>query len=354
MSRLVADDLYRFYHPGDAEVRALRGASLKVEPGETVALLGPSGSGKSTLLACMAGLDEPDGGTVTLDGTRMTRRPEAERAALRARSIGFLAQAGNLFDHLTVAENVALQMDLRGVREASAIGVLLVRVGLAGRADALPSTLSGGERVRAGLAVALSGNPALLLADEPTAEVDGDTEGRILELLEERRRDGASAVIATHSLSLATWASRVLEIEDGRIREAAPPHVGSTLQDRTVSRERWVRSGPSSNEQLLIELSDASRSFGAGDQMLEAVAHVSCRVRACDRIAIMGPSGSGKSTLLNLLARLQEPTRGQASWPGLRADRTLRPSQIGFVFQAPSLLPALTPIENVRLPLAGR
>ena len=131
MPLLAADDLFRFYHPGDAEVRALRGASLTIERGETVALLGPSGSGKSTLLACLAGLDEPDGGLVTIEGRRMTRRPEAERAALRARSIGFMAQAGTLFEHLTVAQNISLQRDLRGIRKGVGIEVLLDRVGLA-------------------------------------------------------------------------------------------------------------------------------------------------------------------------------------------------------------------------------
>lgn len=200
MTRLAADDLYRFYHPGDAEVRALRGASLAIGRGETVALVGPSGSGKSTLLACLAGLDEPDGGMVTIDGARMTRRPEAERAALRGRSIGFLAQTGNLFEHLTVAENVAVQMELRDVRSTNEIGALLDRVGLADRAQAMPSSLSGGERARAGLAVALAGDPPLLLADEPTAEVDAETESRILDLLEVRRAENGSALIATHRI----------------------------------------------------------------------------------------------------------------------------------------------------------
>src|SRR5260363_32108 len=157
MPLLQADDLFRFYHPGDTEVRALRGASLSVSRGETVALVGPSGSGKSTLLACIAGLDEPDGGMVTIDGQRMTRRPEAERAALRAKSVGFLAQSDNLFAHLSVADNVGLQMELRGTRRNfQTISGLLRSVGLEGRANAMPQTLSGGEAARAGLAVALA------------------------------------------------------------------------------------------------------------------------------------------------------------------------------------------------------
>ena len=146
MALLEVDDLYRFYHPGDAEVRALRGVSLSVDRGETLALAGRSGSGKSTLLACIAGLDEPDGGAVVIDGKRMTRRPEAERAALRANSIGFLAQSGNLFAHLTVAENVALQLGLRSKRgDAGSIKSLLDQVGLAGRANALPAMLRSSD-----------------------------------------------------------------------------------------------------------------------------------------------------------------------------------------------------------------
>jgi ABC transporter len=141
---LEADDLFRFFHPGDAEVRALRGASLSLERGETIALVGPSGSGKSTLLACLAGLDEPDGGMVRIDGAPMSRRPESERARLRGASIGFLAQANNLFEHLSVAENIWLQMELRGAAREDVRG-LLGRVGLAERGHALPATLSGGK-----------------------------------------------------------------------------------------------------------------------------------------------------------------------------------------------------------------
>ena len=353
MPLLAADDLYRFYHPGDAEVRALRGASLTVEPGETVALLGPSGSGKSTLLACLAGLDEPDGGLVTIAGARMTRRPEAERAALRARKVGILAQSRNLFDHLTVAQNVALRMNLKGsARTDVTIGALLGKVDLAHRADALPATLSGGERARAGLAVALATDPPLLLADEPTAEVDAETESRILELLDERRAAGGAALIATHSSALTRWATRVLEIEDGRIAAGPPPQAASRPVPAAPSRAWAAGTGAAEGSgDLLIELSDVSRCFAIGSQRVAVLAGISCRIHAGDRIALVGPSGSGKSTLLDILAALQRPDGGAASWPGLHQDHPLRPRQIGVVFQAPSLLPALSAIENVRLAL---
>jgi len=347
MTILEAEDLFRFYHPGDTEVRALRGASLTVGRGETVALVGPSGSGKSTLLACVAGLDEPDGGMVMITGRRMTRRPEAERAALRAASIGYLAQSGNLFAHLSVAENIRLQIDLCGVHpDRARVGALLYLVGLTDRANALPATLSGGEAARAGLAVALAADPPLLLADEPTAEVDAETETRILDILEERRAKGGAALIATHSRSLSARASRVVAIMDGRIVEANPSVPGAAVASAArLEGRRPLHGAP------LIETRGASRSFALAGQRIEAVRPVDCVLFAAQRVALMGPSGSGKSTMLNLLAGLEEPSAGSIAWPGLDARRPLRPQQIGFVFQLPSLVPALTVIENVRLPL---
>lgn len=217
MPVLEAFDLYRFYHADEEETLALRGVSIRVEAGETVALIGPSGSGKSTLLACLAGLDEPDGGHVELMGRRLTRRPESERAALRAAHIGILLQSANLFDHLTVEENVRLQMRLAGNGASERIEELLARVGLGERRDARPGQLSGGEAGRAGLAVALAASPALLLADEPTGEVDADTEEQILRVFEARRAAGGAALIATHSDAVAAHADRVIELHDGRV-----------------------------------------------------------------------------------------------------------------------------------------
>jgi putative ABC transport system ATP-binding protein len=214
MSALQGFALYRFYHAGDDETAALRGVDVRLDQGELVALMGPSGSGKSTLLTCLAGLDEPDGGHVEIMGQRLSRRPEATRARLRARHIGILMQSGNLFDHLTVASNINLQVGLSGKRNRDP---LLQRLGIGELADALPSELSGGEAARAGLAVALAADPDILMCDEPTAEVDAETERRILEFLNERRRRGCAILVATHSAALAQRADRVLRISDGRI-----------------------------------------------------------------------------------------------------------------------------------------
>jgi putative ABC transport system ATP-binding protein len=217
MFPLQAFELYRFYHIGDEETVALRGVDLTLAAGELVALVGPSGSGKSTLLACLAGLDEPDGGHVEIMGQRITRRAESLRARLRAQHVGIVMQAGNLFDHLTVKGNIALQMRLAGKNDPQRVHDLLNCLAMASRPDALPSQLSGGEAARAGLAVALAADPEVLICDEPTAEVDAESEDRILDFLDDWRRSGRSILVATHSAAVASRADRVVRIRDGRI-----------------------------------------------------------------------------------------------------------------------------------------
>ncbi|MEO8643365.1 ABC transporter ATP-binding protein [Pseudomonas sp.] len=216
MLPLSASGLYRFYHTGDVETAALKGVSLQIAAGEFVAVMGPSGSGKSTLLACLAGLDDPDGGIVEVMGQRISRRTERERAGLRAGHIGILMQSGNLFEHLTLERNLRLQLKLAGLREWAGIDTMLQTLGLTQRLQARPSQLSGGELARAGLALALCTRPALLLADEPTAEVDGVTEASILDYLKVRCSEGCSMLIATHSRALASKADRLLQLDDGR------------------------------------------------------------------------------------------------------------------------------------------
>lgn len=219
VTAMEAHDLYRFYHAGEDETLALRGVSLNVMPGEVVAVVGPSGSGKSTLLACLAGLDEPDGGWVAVAGECLTRRPEPVRARLRARRIGVLLQTGNLLDHLSVEHNLRAAMALGGSNRRGAVQAMLGAVGLADRARSFPSQLSGGELARAGLALALVNDPPILLTDEPTGEVDATNEARLLALLAARARAGGAVLVVTHSPAVVAAADRVLRLVDGRLSD---------------------------------------------------------------------------------------------------------------------------------------
>ncbi|MEO8857576.1 MAG: ABC transporter ATP-binding protein [Burkholderiaceae bacterium] len=216
---LLAFELYRFFHNGDAETLALRGVSIQIAAGEMVALVGASGSGKSTLLNCLAGLDEPDGGHVDLLGERLTRRPEAERARRRASGIGILMQSHNLLPSLTLTDNLRLAMGISGTVDRERMGRLLSRLGLENHATARPSQLSGGEVARAGLAVALAASPPVLLADEPTGEVDSVTKRQVFDLLHEQRQSGSAILVATHSQALAAQADRIVHLRDGRVED---------------------------------------------------------------------------------------------------------------------------------------
>jgi putative ABC transport system ATP-binding protein len=215
---LEARDLYRFFRTGDDETLALRGVSLTVRRGETVAVVGPSGSGKSTLLACLAGLDEPAGGTVWVGGERLSHRREADRARVRAGRIGVLLQTRNLVPHLDVRANIRLAHHAAGrARDRARVDDLLDQVGLTGRGRAVPAQLSGGELARAGLAVALANNPDVILADEPTGELDGSTEQQVLSLLRERTGRGAGLLVVTHSAEVVRIADRVVTLRDGAV-----------------------------------------------------------------------------------------------------------------------------------------
>lgn len=213
-----ARSLYRFYRAGEEETLALRGVSVEVRVGELVAVTGPSGSGKSTLLACLAGLDDPDGGSVHIAGQRISHRPERARTRLRAGLVGILFQQANLVEHLTLAQNIALVQGFARGRRGAARRDLLAATGLHHRGGARPSELSGGEVARAGLAVALANRPAVLLADEPTGELDGSTEARVLVLLTAATRDGTAVVVASHSPAVAAVAHRVVRLDDGKVQ----------------------------------------------------------------------------------------------------------------------------------------
>ena len=213
---LEGKELYRFFHTGEEETKALRGVDFTLVRGEIVALMGPSGSGKSTLLACLAGIDEPDGGMVHVMSAPLSRRAETEKTKLRATYFGTMLQKNNLVSHLTVLENICLAQSVLKAPDMSHAEAILSRLGLAQRAESSPAQLSGGERARAGLAAAIANSPPIILLDEPTGEVDAATERDILSALTQLAREGAGIVMATHNTAVAKAAHRTLRMRDGK------------------------------------------------------------------------------------------------------------------------------------------
>ena len=214
-------DVHKEYVEGESVRAVLRGVDLALLPGEFAVLLGRSGSGKSTLLNLVSGIDLPSRGEVRVAGRSVARLSERERTLLRRERVGFVFQAYNLLPTLTVRENVRLPLELLGrpARLADArVEALLACVGLAERAESFPDRLSGGEQQRVAVARALAHAPALLLADEPTGNLDAHTGGAVLALLEElTRQDGTCALVVTHDPLLAARADRVLALEEGRL-----------------------------------------------------------------------------------------------------------------------------------------
>ena len=217
--RLETRQLTKRLPSGDRQLTILDHVDLAVSPGEFVAVLGPSGSGKSTLLGLLAGLDRPTSGEVLLDGRPIHDLSEDALALLRRRSIGFVFQSFELLDNLTARENVLVPLDLLGVdRAGSRADGLLAAVGLSERGHHYPSQLSGGEQQRVALARAFAAEPPVLLADEPTGNLDGATGGRVLETLESLRRDhGTTLVLVTHDPAVASRADRKIHLRDGRV-----------------------------------------------------------------------------------------------------------------------------------------
>ena len=216
----------RHYTMGAAEVRALDGVSLEVAAGEYVALLGSSGSGKSTLLNLIGGLDRPTSGSVTVMGRALAQLASAELAAYRRNTVGMIFQAFNLVPSMTLAENVELPMRFAEVPREQRGGLVraaLERVGLGARAGHRPSELSGGEQQRGSIARALVNKPALLLADEPTGNLDSRTGAEIMGLVQELNREGMTVVLVTHERALADrYATRLVFLADGRLSDGAP------------------------------------------------------------------------------------------------------------------------------------
>ena len=227
MEALSLQSLYKIYKEGEIETVALRDASLKVQPGEFIAITGRSGAGKSTLLNLVGGLATPSAGKVVIHGTDITRLNERERAEFRREKIGIIYQTDNLIPFLTALENVSLPMQLAGRKDSQKRAIqLLGEVGLSERMQHKPNMLSGGERQRVSIAAALANEPELLLADELTGELDSSSADKVMELLGALNAShNLTLVIVTHNKNVAARAKRQIKITDGQLLESEAAHV---------------------------------------------------------------------------------------------------------------------------------
>ena len=221
-----AVDLSRTFQVGETQVEALRGVNLEVPQGQFVALVGPSGSGKSTFLNLVGGLDRPTGGELWIDGVELGASKEKVLTEHRRRRVGFVFQGFNLLPRLTALENVALPLMFAGVAERDRLARacdLLAQVGLGDRIYHRPTQLSGGEQQRVAIARALVGRPAIILADEPTGNLDSATGREIMALLREMNQDqGVTLLLVTHDPEAAAFAAHVIRMRDGRIEDPVP------------------------------------------------------------------------------------------------------------------------------------
>ncbi len=371
-----AQGIARIYPGAAANVAALRGLDLEIGAGEVVAIVGASGSGKSTALRILAGLDRPSAGTVESFGVALERAGESELVRYR-HDVGVIDQQywRSLSPYLTAQAAVELPLRLRGwgARERRARATeLLEQVGLGDRGDEIPGRLSGGEQQRVAFAAALAPRPRLLLADEPTAELDERTASELVTLLQSLvRREGATAIVVTHDLLVEQMADRIVYVRDGRaiaIRRgphaAAEPIIdasGWRAPDLPPPAPRMTPVEPAAGTELAVVVEGLSRTYGTGSGAIHAVKDLDATFATGGLHIVTGPSGSGKSTLLRLVAGLDRPTSGRVVTLGTdlaTLDREslarFRALDVAFCPQAPRLVPFLSALENVELALAIR
>jgi ABC-type lipoprotein export system ATPase subunit len=234
MDLIRVEDISKVYRTGDLAVPVLKGVSLTIRRGEMVALMGASGSGKTTLMNILGCLDRPTGGRYWLDGEDVSTLSAAQRARVRSRKIGFVFQSFHLLPRTSALDNVLMPLTYAAAplsdREArQRATALLERVGLGGRLDRVPAQLSGGEQQRVAIARALVNRPALLLADEPTGNLDSRTSAEILRLFQELNAEGLTVLLVTHDPEVAGHAGRIIRIRDGRVEGGEPPAVRPAL-----------------------------------------------------------------------------------------------------------------------------
>jgi ABC-type lipoprotein export system ATPase subunit len=367
------DDVVKTYRTGVSEVRALAGVTATFPAAALTAVVGPSGSGKSTMLRLLAGMDRPDRGTVEVAGTSVERASGARLRRLRRRDVGFVFQrpSDNFLPYLTLEEHLRQSTRRAGRPPLIDVAELLDALGLAGRLHHRPDELSGGEQQRAAFAQVLVAGTDVVVADEPTAELDSASGRGLLEAVREVVAAGVTVVVATHDPALRRRADEVVGLEHGRrvAARAGRPGVGG------AAGSPFARPGaaspllappattpepdpdPLGPEEPLVDVVDVVKSYRRGDEVVHAVDGVRLFLPAGRLVGLVGRSGSGKTTLLNVIGGWEVPDRGEVTWSrgGPVGDRPAW-SDLAILPQRFGLLDELSVRANVEYPgrLAGR
>ena len=348
---VTCDRIERVYRTPTGEVRALHDVSCEVPSGAVTAIIGPSGSGKSSLLRLIAGLDRPSSGSLIVEGRDVSAGSSAVRRRLRRDVVGYVYQrpSDNFLSHLTVGEHLRLAGRGRNVGRFE-LDVLLDLLGVGHRVDHLPEELSGGEQQRAAFAQALATGANIIVADEPTAELDGASSEGVLDRVRALSGEGVTFILATHDPAVISIADERLELEHGTTKGATPTGGPTSQASSTAPELRWPDPGVAAwllDAEPVLRLSDVNKSYGHGDEAVHALRDVNMVARAGEVVGLVGRSGSGKTTLLNVAAGWELPDGGRVESPGNGAAGW---SEIAVVPQRLGLMDELSAQENVEYP----